>query len=122
MESVIAVTTGGTAVPLPAQTYNSGFTVSAGTETFTVTDAGTYIVSYTLRLTTTLAMRSAIYINSAAQGSTVIRSATALNQFSNTSILTLSAGDQLELALYDIAASVTLEPGAGATLTIVRII
>ena len=122
MESVIAVTPAGTAVPLPAQTYNSGFTVSAEGETFTVTDAGTYMISYTLRVSAALAMRSAIYVNSAAQGSTVIRSATALNQFSNTSILTLAAGDQLALTLYDITASVTLEPGAGATLTIVRII
>lgn len=120
-KTAIAVIHEGTAVPFPTQTYNNGFTASANNSAFTVKDGGTYLVSYSIRITTALIMSSAIYVNGASIDSTAINSSINLDQYSNTSILTLSAGDSLELMLYGLLGTVVLESGAGTTLTIVRI-
>lgn len=119
--STISVTTDGTNIPLPVQPYVNGFTVNATNTEFTATQAGTYLISYDIKMTSGLPMSSRVTLNGAPLPNSINTSSTSTNEYSVTFMQTLAAGDVLSLQLYGVNAPVTLQTGTGASLNIIKI-
>jgi hypothetical protein len=120
--------TGDYTVPInAAEVFNNfqlvGFT-ETNSSTIRATYAGTYIVTYTAS-TNTGASNLAITVNTAVVQSTANGCATATVIISGSAILTLSAGDEIQLINNNSAAAVDLKPqdgiSNGASMTAVRI-
>jgi len=116
----IAVILGGTNVPLPNAQNLDGFTANGTNTTFTVPETGTYLVTYRVNPTVSVAMSSQVLRNGTAIPGSVL-SPVATTSYEATVITPLIAGDTLALQLSGIAAAVVLQGGAGASLTVVRL-
>lgn len=121
--SAITVAIAGTPIPLPNnQILPTGITVDGTNTTFTIADAGTYRLSYTVNLTAGLLVGTRLVINGTANVSSTIAPVLSLSNFSNEILLALTGATTVVLQLFGIAASPSLQTGAaGASLMIVRL-
>lgn len=119
--STFSVTTDGTDISLPVQPYMNGFTANAANTAFTVTQTGTYLISYDIKMTSGLPMSSRVTLNGTPILNSVSTSSSASNEYSVTFMQALTAGDIISLQLYGVNGQVTLQAGTGASLNIVKI-
>lgn len=119
--ATIAVVLGGTNVPLPSNQVLNGFTANGANDTFTATQAGTYMISYSIRTTAALMMSSQVLLNGAPLAGTTIAPAAATDTYSASVIASLAAGDTLTLQLFGLLGAAVLQSGTGAALTAVRL-
>ncbi|WP_231587069.1 BclA C-terminal domain-containing protein [Paenibacillus sp. E194] len=119
----MAVVLAGTLVPLPsAQNIGPGITINVANDTFTVSTAGRYYITYQVNLTGGLLLGSRLLINGTANVASTITPVLTLSSFNNDVILTLAAGSTISLQLFGILAVATLiNNGAGAAVTIIRL-
>ncbi len=117
----IAVTVAGVPVPFPSTTINQGFTANGTFDTFTVTNAGTYLITYTIRIVEPQAYQTRVLVNGAEVPASLFDPGTTSGIYDVTFGTELDAGDTLQVQLYAIAQTATLASGNGATLTILRL-
>lgn len=117
----IAVVLGGTPVDLPDNQNLDGFTVSGANDTFTVPETGTYLVTYQINVTAALLMGSQVLLNGTAIPGSVFDPVLSVSAYTATTIIPLTAGDQLQLQLFGLLGAAVLQGGAGATLTVIRL-
>ncbi|WP_325175900.1 BclA C-terminal domain-containing protein [Paenibacillus profundus] len=110
-------------MPLPnAQNIGAGITVNAANDTFTVSTAGRYYITYQINLTAALLVSSRLLINGAANVASTIVPILSLSSFNNDIIVTLTAGSTITLQLFGLLGAATLiNNSAGAALTIIRL-
>jgi len=119
--STITVVLGGTAVPLPDEQSLDGFTVNGTDTVFTVPETGRYLVTYNVATTAALLLSSRVMLNGAELLGTTVAPAASISSFSATRIVSLTAGDTLELQLFNFAGAAVLQGGTGASLNVVRL-
>lgn len=119
--STIAVILGGTAIPLSTINYNSGFTVNGANTTFTVQAAGIYEISYQINVTAAALLSATVYHNGTAVPGLEQIAAISLSNYACKTIMSLIAGDTLELVLYGLIGTAVLTSGVGASLTITQV-
>ena len=118
---VIAVVLGGTNVPLPNDQMLNTFTVNGANDTFTVPATGTYLISYRVSTTAALGISSRVNRSGVPIDASIIAPIVSLSLFTSTFTDSLTAGDTLVVQLFGLIAVATLEGGAGADLTVVRL-
>jgi hypothetical protein len=119
--STIAVVLGGTPVALPNNQNLDGFTANGANTDFTVPVTGTYLITYQVNVTAGLLMSSRVMQNGTAIAGSVFAPVVSASAYSATTIVPLTAGDQLELQLYGLLGAAILQSGAGASLTVIRL-
>ena len=112
---------GGTTIPLPNNQNMDSFTVNGGNTIFTVPITGTYMVTYQVNITAGLLVSTQVLRNGTAIPSSVFSPLASVSAFSATTIVSLTAGDQLQLQFFGFLGAATLQGGAGATLTVIRL-
>lgn len=120
----INVAVGGTPVPLPNdQILPAGISVDATNTIFTIANAGTYRISYTVNLSAALAVGTRLLINGSPNTSTTVPATLTLSGFSNEVILVVTAGTTVTLQLFGLAITANLSPGgaSGASLMMIRL-
>lgn len=119
--TVIAVILGGTTVPLPNVQVLDGFTVNGANTIFTVPVTGTYLLTYSIRITAALLVSSRILLNGSPMAGSIVSPAISTTTFSATFISALSAGDSLQLQLFGLLGAAVLQTGTGASLAVIRL-
>ncbi|MCM2675024.1 hypothetical protein NDM98_05670 [Shouchella plakortidis] len=119
--AVIAVILVGTLVPLPSLQLLSGITSNGAGTIFTVTQAGRYQVSYTIRTTVALLLSSRALLNGVQIDRSVVAPGLTTNLYTTQFIIDIPAGATLSVQLYGLLGAATLQPGVGANLNIVRL-
>ena len=117
----IRVARGGTTIALPNNQNLDSFTVNGANTVFTVPSTGTYLVTYQINVTTALVISTRVLQNGTAIPGSIYAPTTSVSAFTATTIVPLTAGDQLQLQFFGVAATVTLQGGAGATFTVIRL-
>jgi len=117
---VVAVVLAGTSIPLTTTTAHSGITYT-GTSA-TIANAGTYLLSYSIKTTSTASMSSRLLVNGAGVTSSAISPPQGSDKFERSTMLTLAAGTTVQLQLYanPPVAPTLLSPG-GASLNILQV-
>lgn len=118
----ISVILGGTLVPLADSQVLDDFTVNANDTVFTVPETGTYYISYDINLTAGALLQSMILINGVANAASTRSPLLSLSNYSAEIIVNLTAGDTILLQLAGLLGLVVLENGAGASLSIIRLV
>lgn len=123
ISAIIAVVLGGTQVPLPDnQSLNGGFVANVGNTAFTVPSSGLYLVNYNLYLTTPLLVSTGVGVNGVTSPATTHIPTVSSDAFSYSGIISLTAGDIIDLRLFGLLGAATLRGGAGAAnLTAIRL-
>lgn len=119
--ATIAVTVGGTNLPLPNNQLLSTFTVNGANDTFTVPQTGRYLLAYSLRLTQAHLLSSRILRNGSQLAGSNYSPTASTSDYFVTQLADLSAGDSLSLQLYGLVGAVVLQGGSAATLTAIRL-
>ena len=123
--SPIAVSSGGTPIPLPnEQVLPSGVTANSGNTVFTVAEAGTYQISYHVNTTLALPMGTRLMINGVDNIASTIAPKIATSRFENQITVYLPANSTISLQMYPMTLAgdaVLAGGGAGASLTIIRL-
>ena len=123
--SPIAVSSGGTPIPLPnEQVLPSGVTANSGNTVFTVAEAGTYQISYHVNTTLALPMGTRLVINSISHAASTIAPKINTSRFENQITVYLPANSTISLQMYPMTLAgdaVLAGGGAGASLTIIRL-
>jgi hypothetical protein len=117
----IAVVAGGTSIVLPDNQNLDSFTVNGANTIFTVPSTGTYLVTYQINVTAGLLVSTQVLQNSTAIPGSVFSPIASVSAFSATTIVSLTAGDQLQLQFFGLLGAATLQGGAGATFTVIRL-
>lgn len=118
----ISIEDEGTNIALPHNQVLQGISVDDSNAVFTVSVAGHYVVTYSVHLTEALPISARLIMNESSFAPSVIGSDQEASTFYNTVILPLEPGDTLSLQLFDFNGEATLIAGAGATLTIVKLV
>lgn len=117
-----ATVVGGADVPFSNNGPLDDVTHNAGTTTITVPAAATYKVDYKVSHTAGVGAALAIAVNGTVDASTNRTFLTAVGEVSGTAILTLAAGDVITMRNNSATPfTMTLAPGVGAQLTILRL-
>ncbi|MDT9718423.1 hypothetical protein QVE09_05905, partial [Paenibacillus sp. ClWae2A] len=117
----IVVILGGTLVPLPNnQNIGTGITVNGTNDTFTLTNAGRYYISYKISLTAALAIQSRVLLNGTAIPASVVSPALSLSQLQSDFMVTVTAGSTIQLQLFGLVGTAVLSP-PGSTLNIIQL-
>lgn len=122
--TTLPLTVVGTNVPLPSSQLlgaGVGITVDAANTTFTVANAGTYYIRYTVATTAALAISSRLVINGVANVPSTVAPLLSLSSFSNEIIVSLTAGSTIVLQLAGAVSVTLLTGGSGANLSIIRL-
>ena len=123
--SPIAVSSGGTPIPLPNdQVLPSSVTANSENTVFTVAEAGTYQISYHVNTTLALPMGIRLVINSVNNVASTIAPNIATSRFENRITVYLPANSTISLQMYPMTLAgdaVLVGGGAGASLTIIRL-
>jgi hypothetical protein len=117
--TTIAVILGGTVVPVASDQAQFGFTYSNGD--VTATNAGTYEISYALKYTAATIASSELEQNGTAIPGSVDTPTNSTTMEDGNVILTLAAGDVIDLDLFGTVGAVTPQSNGGATLTITQV-
>ena len=95
---------------------------TAGTTTFTVKTAGTYLVSYDLSITYGADSQLAVAVNGVVDASTPITALVSKGELSGSAVLTLAKGDVITLRNNSATPfDMTEAPGVGAQMTITKL-
>ncbi len=114
-----ATVIGGAEVPFSNNGPLSGVTHTAGTTTFTVPTAGTYLITWHINITAGVGSQAAIAVNGTVDASTPVTALVATGEVSGSSMLTLAAGDVVTLRNNSATPlTLSLAPGVGAEMTI----
>ncbi len=113
--------TNGTAVPLPDQQNLTGITANGVNTEFTVSETGTYLLSYTVNLGTAMAAGSRLMLNGVPHLTSVIPPTLQRSSFTFAGVVNLTPGDTIRLDLFGASAVLNLVTGNGASLTIVKL-
>jgi hypothetical protein len=117
-----AIVVGGADVPFSNNETLSGVTHLAAATTFTVPNAGTYLVSYQASYTAGIGAAVAVAVNGAVSASTPVPLLTGSGNVSGSTILTLAAGDVLTVRNNSVVPiTLALAPLVGAQITIVQL-
>ncbi|WP_288993402.1 BclA C-terminal domain-containing protein, partial [uncultured Paenibacillus sp.] len=117
----IVVILGGTLVPLPNnQNIGTGITVNGTNDTFTLTNAGRYYISYKINLTAALAIQSRVLLNGTAIPASVVSPVLSLSQLQSDFMVTVTAGSTIQLQLFGLVGAAVLSP-PGSTLNIIQL-
>ena len=117
--AVVAVVLGGTALPL-SQTAADGVSVSV--TNVTVTNAGTYRLSYCVRTTSATLAATRLTLNgSPVAGSAIVPVSSAENTFCRSTITAITAGSTIQVQLFGMLGAATLLSSGGAELTLERL-
>lgn len=116
--SVIAIVLGGTSLPLTT-TAASGVGVSS--TTVTVTDAGTYRLSYCVRTTSALFASTRLLVNGSALTGSAVEPSTSTPVWCRATITALPANATLQLQFYGLLGAATLLSQGGAELLVERL-
>jgi len=119
--TTVAVVLGGTNVPLASNQRFNNVTVDGTNTSFTVINAGTYRIEYNINTNSTTTAAARLLINGTSEPSSYVTPSTAVTKLMAFTILTLSAGDVINLQLYGLIGSVTLQTGQGAGISIQKI-
>lgn len=119
--SVISVVLGGTLIPLPNSQILDGFTANAANTVFTAPVAGLYYMTYDINLTAGVLLGSSILINGTANPASTRSPLLAVSSYSANIMVNLAVGDTVSLQLSGLLGLVTLQGGAGASLSIIRL-
>lgn len=119
--STILVLLGGTAVPLATLSYNSEFAANGARTQFTAATAGSYLIQYSVNTTASLLLSAGVYKNGTAIPNLTRTPGISGTTFAASSIVTIAAGDVLQLTLFGLAGTAVLQGGAGAFMNIIRI-
>lgn len=111
----------GTLIPLPDAQTLGDITVDATNTEFTVPEDGRYYISYGINLEDEFLLGSRILINSVGNLASQIDSVLEVSSFYNSIIVPLATGDIISLQLFGSDVTVTLQTGAGAILSIIRL-
>ena len=112
---------GGVDIDLPDNQNLDGFDVNGDDTVFTVPVSGTYLVTYQVNVTVALLMSTRILVNGSPLAGSLFSPAISVSSFTATTIAFLNDGDELTLQFFGIIGAATLQGGAGATLTVVRL-
>jgi len=97
-------------------------TVNGANDTFTITNAGRYLVSYRINSTAAVLASSRVLINGSPSTPLTISPVLSVSSYSADAIVTLTAGSTLTLQLFGLLGAVTLlSSSQGAELTIIRL-
>ena len=116
--AVIAIVLGGTSIPL-TQTAANGVSVS-GTNV-TVTDAGTYRVSYCIRTASATLASGRVTLNGSPLSGSSVAPWASTDVLCRSTIAAVPAGGQFQLQLFGLLGAVTLLSNGGAELTLERL-
>ncbi|MEZ5285806.1 MAG: hypothetical protein R2712_13570 [Vicinamibacterales bacterium] len=116
--SVIAVVLGGTSVPLPNSQLLQNVTVNGSNTIFTVPNTGAYRLNFCVRTTSDLLVSARLAINGTGSTPLSIVPNQSQSTFCRSGIVALTAGDTVELQLYNLLGAATLINPGGAELTI----
>ena len=122
--SPIAVSSGGTPIPLPnEQVLPSGVTADSTNTVFTVAEAGTYQISYHVNTTLALPMGTRLVINSINHVASTIAPKIDTSRFENQITVYLPANSTISLQMFTsiVGTAILVGGGAGASLTIIRL-
>lgn len=113
-------------VALPAaQVLSPDITVSGANTVFTVTNAGRYRLSYSVNTTVALLTGTRLLVNGSALAGSIIAPTVVLSNLNNEVEVDLTAGSNISLQLVNsnplLSLVVTLSPGLGASLMIIRL-
>jgi len=86
-----------------------------------VPEGGRYYISYSINLTSGLLLGSRLIINSAPNLASQITPLLNVSSLNNSIIVPLVAGSTISLEVFGLLGAATLQTGAGATLSIIRI-
>lgn len=118
---VVAVVLGGTDIPLPTAGATNGVTANGTNTAFTIGATGVYQVSYQVQATNALQMSTQVLANGSPMGVLQDTNSVARDTWSASAVVSLAAGDVLELQAFGLLGAVTLDGGVGAILSIVRV-
>lgn len=119
--SKISVSKNGTLVPLANAQSLDAFNKNTGNTVFTVPKTGRYFIKYFIHLTSAVLMRSEILVNGTTVAVTVNNPVLSTTSYCAQAILNLVAGNTISLRLAGYNGNITLQSGAGASLTIIRL-
>lgn len=111
----------GLAVPMN-RTILNGFSVNGTYDTFTAQYSGLYVLSYDVKTRTSTTAKIRVTVNGSPLAETLRSTASATTNFNLSVFVSLNAGDNLQLVLYDAENNrVTLEDGVGVSFWLVRL-
>lgn len=117
----LTVPLGGVAVPMQ-NTILNGFTVNATFDTFTADFGGVYLLMYNIKTSVDTTVKTRIMRNGTQLSGTIRSTSVPSTSFSLSMLVRLTAGDQLQLQLYDLNNVVIgLQGGTGASMVLVRL-
>ena len=119
--TTVAVVLGGTNVPLASNQRFNNVTVDGSNTNFTINNAGIYRIDYNINTNSTTTASAGLLINGTPEPSSSVTPSTAVTKLQAFTILTLAAGDVINLQLYGLIGSVTLQSGQGAGISIQKI-
>ncbi|UVI33833.1 hypothetical protein L1F29_32805 [Paenibacillus spongiae] len=109
-------------MPLPGQKLGTGITVDGSNTVFTVSEAGTYYISYSINLTASLLASSRLLINGMQDTPSTVSPMLSRDHFLASTIVNLQAGSTVSLQLFGLLGAATLLSNSqGAALTIIKI-
>ncbi|WP_427847089.1 BclA C-terminal domain-containing protein, partial [Clostridium folliculivorans] len=121
--STISVILGGTSISLPSnQNIGPGISIDETNTTFTVSNAGTYFITYQINLTATLTVSSRLLINGLPNTASIVAPVLSVSSFNNSIIVDLTPNSTITLQLLGSLSIANLTTGgAGASISIIRL-
>jgi hypothetical protein len=117
----MAVVLGGTNVPFASNQRFNDVTVDGSNTSFTVNNAGTYRIDYNINTNATTTASARLLINGTTEPSSYVTPSTAVTKLQAFTIVTLAAGDVINVQMYGLIGSVTLQSGQGAGISIQKL-
>lgn len=108
-------------IPLNGASILNNFTANATADEYTVNETGDYYLSYNVKTRDETTVKTRITRNGTLLSGTVRSSSVPTSNFSISMIVNLNGGDVISLQLYDLATSITLQGGSGASLVLIRL-
>ena len=113
---------GGADVPFSNNGPLSNITHAANSTIITVSNAGTYLISYSVNIMTGVGSAIAVAVNGTVDVSTQVPSLVATGEIGGSVVLTLAAGDVITLRNNSaVPLTLTLAPNVGAQLTLTQL-
>ncbi|MBL8177801.1 MAG: hypothetical protein JNK48_24195 [Bryobacterales bacterium] len=119
--AVIAVVLGGTSIPFPSQLTTVGVSPGGGNTFFSVAEAGTYELSYCVRLTAELLVSSRLSVNGSPVSGLGYSPSIGQSVLCRSGLRTMSAGDAVSVELYGLLGAAVLSSPGGGELLIKRV-
>lgn len=112
------------AMNAPSQVFSPDITVSGANSIFTVANAGTYRLSYSVNTTLALLLGTRLLVNGSPLAGSIISPLVSLSNYNNEVEVNLTAGSTISLQFVNttiLPVLVTLISGVGASLMIIRL-